>query len=189
MSVSLLFDVLQKSKEEKKIISVWKYNDDSGFFVGFVKDFNEEMIILQHFTKYGKMDGIIIERIEAIKSIDFDDDYSKSMQYLIENPNLLDQQDEINVNLNLNEEWQFEMLRQVEGDKNVVVSVEINRSDYYSGFILFVSETDFIINCLGKNGEEEGKVIYKLEDVTSLRVNDIEDRKRKLLYFWRKSQS
>lgn len=187
MSESILFDILQKSKDNKQIISVWKYNEDDGFWAGYVKDFNDELVIIQHYTKYGKSDGIIIEKIEEIKSIDFDDDYAKTLKYIIENSSLIDKEDEFKVSLNDNENWQEEILKQVEGNKEIIVSVEINGSDSYSGFILIVSETDFIINCVGKFGEDEGKVIYKIEDVTSVRVNDIEDRKRRLLYNWRKA--
>lgn len=187
MSKSILVDILQKSKENKEIISIWKYNDDDGFWAGYVKDFNDELVVIQHYTKYGKSDGIIIEKIEEIKSIDFDDDYAKTLKYVIENSSLIDKEDEFKIKLSDNENWQEEILKQVEGQKEIIVSIEINGSDSYSGFIVFVSESDFIINCVGKFGEDEGKVIYKIEDVTSVRVNDLEGRKRKLLYNWRKA--
>ena len=69
MSESILFEILKKSKENKEIIGIWKYNDDDGFWAGYVNDYNEELVTIQHFTKYGKSDGIIIERIENIKSV------------------------------------------------------------------------------------------------------------------------
>ena len=187
MSESILFDILQKSKENKQIISIWKYSDDEGFWAGYIKDFNDELVVIQHYTKYGKSDGIIIEKIEEIQSIDFDDDYAKTLKYIIENSSLIDKEDEFEIKLSDNENWQEEVLKQVEGKKEIIVSVEINGSDSYSGFIVIVSESDFIINCVGKFGEDEGKVIYKIEDVTSVRVNNIEDRKRRLLYNWRKA--
>jgi hypothetical protein len=79
------------------------------------------------------------------------------------------------------------MLQQLEGNKDVLVSVEINNDHYYTGFLLMVSETDFVMNSIGKMGEDEDKVIYRIEDVTAIRLNDMDDRKRKLLYDWRKN--
>lgn len=187
MSESILIDILQKSKDNKEIIGIWKYNDEDSFWVGYVKDFNEELVVIQHYTKYGKLDGIIIERIAEIKSIDFNDDYTKSLKYIIENSALLENDNDFNLKLNDSEDWQLEVLKQTEGNKDLMVSVEINGSDYYSGFVLIVSETDFILNMVGKFGEDEGRTIFKIEDVTSFRVNDLDDRKRKLLYNWRKT--
>lgn len=187
MSESILIDILQKSKNEQQIIGIRKYGDGDAFWSGYVIDFNEELVQLQHFTKYGKPDGIIIEQLSTIESIDFDDDYSKAMQYIIENNSLLDKQSNKTLNLNDPEDWQLETLLQLEGNKDVLVSVEMNNEHYYTGFLLVVSETDFVMNCIGKMGEDEDKVIYRIEDVTAIRINDMDDRKRKMLYDWRKN--
>ncbi len=186
MTESLLFDILEKSKENKEIIGIWKYNDDDGFWAGYVKDYNEELVTIQHFTKYGKSDGIIIERIENIKSVDFDDDYAKAMQCLIDYSTELDKDVLFEVDLNDNEDWQMGILNQLVGSQHVI-RLEINGSDYFAGFITQISELDFVLHCIGKMGEDEGTVIYRLEDVTSVRVNDIENRKREMLFKWRKS--
>jgi hypothetical protein len=50
-----------------------------------------------------------------------------------------------------------------------------------------MSESDLILHCVGKMGEDEGTVIYRIEDVTAVRVNDIENRKRVMLFKWRKA--
>jgi hypothetical protein len=43
------------------------------------------------------------------------------------------------------------------------------------------------LHCVGKNGEDLGNAIFKVEDVTEVRVNDIDDRRRLLLFNWRKA--
>lgn len=68
-----------------------------------------------------------------------------------------------------------------------MASIEINGNDFFSGFVKDISEEDFILNCVAKNGEDLGTSIFKIEDVTEIRVNDIDDRRRLLLYKWRKS--
>ena len=183
---SILFDILKKSKENKEIIGIWKYNDDDSFWCGYVKDYNEELVTIQHFTKYGKSDGIIIERIENIKSVDFDDDYSKAMQCLIDYSTELDKDEPFEIELNDNENWQTAILKQLVGTERVA-RLEISSSDYFSGFITQMSETDLILHCLGDLGEDEGTVIYRIEDVTAVRVNDIVNRKKLMLFKWRKA--
>ena len=185
MSESILFDILKKSKENKEIIGIWKYNDDDGFWAGYVKDYTEELVTIQHFTKYGKSDGIIVERIENIKSVDFDDDYAKAMQCLIDYSTELDKDDPFELALNENEDWQIGVLKQIVGTKRIA-RLEMNGSDYYSGFVTKLSESDLILRCVGEMGEDEGTVIYRIEDITAIRVNDIENRKRVMLFNWRK---
>jgi len=186
MRESLLFEILKKSKENKEIIGIWKYHDDDGFWAGYVKDYNEELVTIQHFTKYGISDGIIVERIENIKSVDFDDEYTKAMQLLIDYSSELNKDQIFELELNEDEEWQNAILKQLEGTGRIA-RLEINGSDYFSGFVTELSESDFILHCVGKMGEDEGTVIYRIEDVTAIRVNDIENRKRVMLFEWRKA--
>lgn len=187
MNESILFDILQKSKDTKQILSIWKYNDDDGFWAGYVKDFNSEFVVIHHYTKFGQYDGVIIENIENIKSVDFNDDYAKMLQYVVDNAEVINKQDDFEIKISESDNWQEKILKQVEGNTDIVVSVEINGSDHYSGFIEVVSKTDFVLRGISKFGEDEGKSIYKLNDVTTVRIDEIEDRKRKLLYNWRKS--
>ena len=37
-----------------------------------------------------------------------------------------------------------------------------------------------------KSGEDEGLTMFKVEDITHFKINDIDNRKRLLLYNWRK---
>lgn len=189
MSKSIILEQLQKSKENKQIIGIWKYNDSEGFWSGYIEDITDELYIIQHFTKYGKSDGVIIEQISNIESIDFDDDYSRAMHYLIEHHAELDKQENLTINTDFSKDWQKSVLLQVEGNNNRIVRVEINGDDEYSGFVERVSDSDFLLHAIGKLGEDEAKVIYRLEDVTSIRIEDIDNRKRLLLYNWRKAKN
>jgi hypothetical protein len=185
MSKSIILDIIKNSKKNKEIIGIWKYNDNDGFWAGYVTDYNEELVTIKHFTKYGKSDGTIIERIENIKNIDFKDDYAKAMQYIVENSEELDKDADFEIKLSNSEDWQEEILKQLEGT-NQITKIEISNDGFFSGFITKVSESDFILHCIGEMGEDEGTVVYRIEDVTAIRVNDIENRKRAMLFEWRK---
>src|SRR5690606_9209080 len=141
----------------------------------------------QHYTKFGKSDGIIIVRISEIKNIDYDDEYLRSLQVVVDYSKELYKEEKTNVLLSSNENWDYEIIKQLEGNFDVVTSVEVSGSEFFSGFILSVNEDDFLMNCVGKLGEDEGKIICRIIDITGFRVNDIEDRKRAMLYKWRKA--
>lgn len=182
-----MIDILEKSKNQKKFIGIWLYNDGDGFYSGTVKDYTEDFIILQHYTKYGKPDGLIVEKIENIESIDFDDDYSKAMEYLIQNSSLIDLDTNIDLKITNPDTWQKDILDQQTGRKDRIVRIQVNNDNYYSGFVLSCDDNSLILALIGNEGQDEGKSIYKIEDITSIRVNDIENRKKLLLYNWRKN--
>lgn len=184
---SLFTEIFERSKSDEELIGIWKYDDDTCFLCGYVVNFDETLVALKHFNKFGKPDGVVVEQIENIASIDIDDDYLISLQYIINNSKKLDKEAEIEINFSGGEMWQFKILQENSQRKDRVVSVEINGEDYFCGFIVKVTVSDFMLKCIGKLGEDEGSVIYKIEDVTSLRINDMDSRKRLMLYNWKNS--
>lgn len=186
MEQTLFYEILYKSKTEKEIIGIWQYGDDDGFLSGYVIDFNEDLVLFQHYTKYGKTDGIITLQIDSIQSIDNNDDYARAMECLIEYSSILEKQPDFQPLLNTSEEWQFDLINQLVENSEVLVSIEIN-GEYFSGYIQKATDTDFLMNCVGKMGEDEGNVAYRIEDVTEFKLHDWDDRKKDLLFKWRKA--
>ncbi len=184
----MIQEILRRSKEEIKIISIRLGTDSDGFYCGYVKDFNESFVILQHFTKFGKHDGLMIEKLENIVSIEFEDEYTRAMAYIIENNILLDFEDNVHVALNDSENWAHEFLAPLSKKDDLMAAIQINSDSFYTGLLLDVSAGHVMLNLIGKDGQDEGKSIYKLEDITSIRLNDIEDRRRLILYRWRLSR-
>lgn len=109
------------------------------------------------------------------------------MECLIEYSDIIDKPSKFSISLNQSENWQFDALLQLHNAKEQMASIEINGSDYYTGFVKDISDEDFILNCVAKNGEDIGTSLFKIEDITEIRVNDIDDRGRLLRYKWRKA--
>lgn len=87
----------------------------------------------------------------------------------------------------LGENWIIETLGNYIGKKDAIISIEINNREFYTGFLRKLSDTDLLMQNIGKMGQDEGVGIYRLEDISSLRVEDIDNRKRLLLFNWRQS--
>lgn len=186
MEESLFYEILSKSKSDKEIIGIWQYGDDTGFLSGYVIDFNDELVLFQHYTKYGKTDGIVTVQMDGIRSIDNNDDYAKAMECLIQYSSILEKEPDFKPLLNSSEDWQSELIHQLVKNRDVLVSIEIN-GEYFSGYIQKATEMDFVMNCVGKMGEDEGNVAFRIEDVTEIKLHDWDDRKKDLLYKWRKA--
>jgi hypothetical protein len=182
----MIQEILENSKKDQKFIGVWVYNDTDGFWTGYVEDYTADYVYLRHFTKYGKPDGIILERIDNIQSIDFEDNYSEALQYLVENHHLLDKQDEIFFPIPTTDNWQYEVLQNYVGNLEIIVRLQLDDDNEYTGLVHKISEEFIVINCIGTEGHDEFFSLYKLSDIKTIRINDMDARKRLLLYNWRK---
>ncbi|MEM8524626.1 MAG: hypothetical protein AAGG68_08275 [Bacteroidota bacterium] len=182
----MILKLLEKSQKEKSIIGIWVYGDDEGFWSGYVKSFTEEIVVLQHFTKYGKPDGLIIEKIENIESIDFEDDYVRAMEYLVQNSSKLGQDITTNITISSPKTWQKDILKQQLGKVDQVVKIQVNSDSVYTGLVEDCDEENVVLRILGQEGEDKGKALFRIQDISSIRNNDMDSRKRLLLYNWRK---
>jgi hypothetical protein len=181
----MLKEVLKNAKDNNRFIGIWVYGDSEGFWSGYVQDFNDDFVIIKHYTKFGKYDGIIVEKIENIESIDFEDDYSEVMEYIIANSQLLEKEEPIEVQILDLENWQHETLFPLLNDHTKIVKIQLNKENHYNGLVKEINKEFIVLKVIGANGEDNGMTIYKLDDITNVRINDIECRKRLLLYDWK----
>jgi hypothetical protein len=184
--MNILNKLLEKSKNTKELLSFTKYGDET-FWFGYVIEYSEEYVAIQHFTKYGKNDGIIIHLLSGFQRIDYDDDYSKAMIPVIDYSDEIHKSNKIALNFGESENFHLNILRQFLDEKNIIISIQINNDEYSTGYIKEISEVDFTMNCVGKMGEDFGLSILKIDDITNIQIDDIDNRKRNLLYKWRKT--
>jgi hypothetical protein len=176
--------IFELSKSTEKLLAITLYND-SGFWCGYVLDYNEDLVVIQHYTKYGKSDGIVVEEVHNIESIEYDDDYCNSLEYLIHNHFDLDYEEEVSVSFGLLENWQLEVLKPNLLRKDRLIRVQINNDTFLSGLLEKINEETLELKLIGKEGQDDGKIILKTSDINAVRVNDLEGRKRLLLYNWK----
>jgi hypothetical protein len=181
MDKKIINEIFESSKKEKSLLGIWTYDDGDGFWSGYVIDYNEDFVQLQHYTQYGKPDGSIIEKIDNIESIDYNDDYANSLQYIIDNTIELDKEDEIIQSLPSKENWQFKYLSEHLNKDNRVVRITLKEDVTYCGFVTKIDQETVVMNLIGKLGEDQGYSMFKLVDISCVRINDIENRKRLLL--------
>lgn len=181
-------NIFERSKTEQKFIGIWVYDDTEDFFSGIVKHYTEELLFLQHYTRYGKPDGIVVQEIDNIERIEFEDDYSMFMEYLVKHSDLLDSEEDINIRIRDYENWRFELLDQQLGNEKRIVGLQVLNENYFNGIVKWIDEDTVTLQVLGNNGEDEGKALLRLDDILSIRINDLRNRKRLMGYHWRKSR-
>jgi len=174
--------ILEKSKVQQQLIGITLYGE-AGFWCGIVEDYNNEFVQLKHFTKYGELDGVAIEKIAQIERIDIEDDYLKSMKVIIARKSELQTKplksrifEELDEN-----NWQFVCLKPYENEKNILVSIQINSDSFYQGYVIEINTEFLKYEIIGDSGQNEGLSLFKLDDVTSVKINDLECRRKFIL--------
>ncbi|MGZ5244632.1 MAG: hypothetical protein ACXWEY_10905 [Bacteroidia bacterium] len=181
--MSILINTLQRSLENKELLAFRTYDDSEKFWCGYVLSLNENLVQIQHISKLGFYDGIVVERIENIESIDVDT-YNKAMQFLVgKNQEQYSQQ---KYELPNNENWQFEFLK-INSLQNIFLSIGTNDGSI-SGYVRDFDEEFLSLQLIGVAGEDNEITIYRLLDANYFQINDLENRKRETLYNWRKMQ-
>lgn len=178
--------ILEHSKNTQSIIAIFQDASNTDFWAGYIVDYNDEFFIMQHITKYGKKDGLIIEPFYKIRRID-KDDYCKCLQYVFKHHQELDKEETLNLTIAKEENWVYNALVQINGETDYIVRISVGNDSRFAGFVTDVTEIDFKLKCIGHDGQDEGNLYFLTEDVNSFRINDLEARRRLMLYHFRQS--
>jgi hypothetical protein len=176
-------EILGISKKEKKIIGIRLYGEEDDFWLGYIEDYNDKIIQLRYFDKLGLEDGLVIEQQDNIDSIDFDSEYEKTYEYLINKRNDLHKIEKI-VEFKNTDDWRKKYLTDFKNNGDLI-SIEFNKELQIYGYICNLSESEFIINGITHLGEDEGKTVYKIDDITAFRLGDKKSKLRQELNKWR----
>ena len=176
--------ILRESKEKKSLIGLNFYGSENGFFCGYVVDFNNDFIILQHYSKFGIPDGILVHKLDDVKYFEKDTEYIKGIKLLIENKEaLLKQTFSLSKRKSNLESFSF-LMESFIGNRDQLVKFELNSGDIFFGFIEWCDEASFAVITIDCDGLK-GKAIFKFEDIKLYWIDDLECRKRKIIYYKR----
>ncbi len=178
----MIKNILNKSKTTKEIIAIRLYDGDEDFWCGYVEDFNDNIIQLRHFNKHGNDDGIIIVQIQHCESIDIESNYEKAFNYITRQKNDFNKIEKV-MDFKNSDNWKYEYLKDSK-EKQTIISLEFNQDYVIYGIITELNDNEFMLLGIGKLGEIEGKTIYKIDDLTALKIMDLDCKFRMDLYKW-----
>jgi hypothetical protein len=174
--------IFEKSKTSKKIIGIRLYGEEDEFWLGYIEDYNDEIIQLRYFDEFGVEDGIVIQKQESIDSIDYESDYEKTYEYFVNKNYDLNQIREV-VSFKNSINWKKEYLEEFKL-RDELISFKTETIIY--GYIADLSDSEFIISAVGRLGEDEGKTVYKIGDIKTFRFASRKGKFRQELNIWKK---
>lgn len=184
MELDLYDKIFIDSKQNKRLLHIEKYSGNIAFY-GYVLSYNSKAVQIQHFTRYGKDDGVVTIQYSDIKYIIVENEYLQSMKYLIDNNSFADNNNNSVLPLENSGDWIIQVLTEYKGDRSVVLGIMID-GDWYLGFVNDLDESFFSFSELDRNGTLIDTCIYKINDISSIHINELEGKKRLMLYNWRK---
>ena len=179
-----LFEI---SKTNKKIIGVRMYENEDDFWIGYIENYNDEIIQFRQFDSLGIDDGVLVEKQENIESIDFDSDYEKTYEYLIKSIYNLNEIEEI-VSFKNSIDWKKEYLAEFK-QRNELISFQFGKENRIYGYIKDLTEKELMINAIGRLGEDEGITIYKIDEIKAIEFAGRKSKLRTELNKWRKENT
>ena len=164
----MINEIFQESKDNQKIISIRMYGDGDDFWCGFIVDFTNKLVQIQHFSKYGELDGLVIEEIENIESVDKDNSYCKRLETLVKR----------NVETNTtilpsSDNWRVELLAKY-SELDQVVSIGFVDNLVIISKVISIDNLWIQVQPLTPLGDYDGNSFYRVENITTVQVSSQE---------------
>lgn len=180
--------ILSHYKENQAIVNVFNVNESEDvFWCGKILDYTTETMTIKHYTKFGKYDGIIIEKLENIRSIEFDYSYAKAMEIMIENHFLLDAYEEFDLPTSISHST-YDIIDYCFKNMKLPVISFSYYEEIYVGEILEYNTEIVTFKSIDNTGVAYAITHLKIEDIETIRIDDIQTRKRKLIYKHKKKK-
>ena len=112
-----------------------------------------------------------------------DSEYEKTYEYLINKRNDLNKIERI-IDFKNSDDWRIKYLTEFKNNRKLI-SIEFNKDLQVYGYIDDLNETELIINGITHLGEDDGKTVYKIDDITAFRFYDKKSYLRQELNIWR----
>ena len=178
----MILDIIETSKQTRNLIGFNYYGSDKGFYCGYVLEYSEDFVIIQHFSKFGATDGILAHKISDIQYFETDNPYINGIQLFIKNQDKIQKQTySLPKNKDIAESFS-NLFESFIGNKEYLIKFELTDGEIYFGFIEWCDENSFSIISIDNDGLINGKSIFKFEDLKLYWIDGLESRKRQILY-------
>ena len=178
----MILDIIENSKNKRTLIGFNFYSSRNGFYCGFVLDYTDDFVVIQHFTRFGFYDGLLAHKLSDIQYYETDTVYLNGIQLLINNNRKIVEQTYRLKNDKTRTTSFTNLFESFIADKNYLVKFELTDEEVYFGFVEWCDDYCFSIINIDSDGLVIGKAVFKFEDLKLYWIDDLECRKRKLLY-------
>lgn len=173
-------ELFKKAFHENSLIGIRTIREEyDETIIGYITNMNESVLTLNEVDEYGFYIGFTQFIIDDITDIEINDGYQKRFKFIIENNSLF------NPNTR-NTIWkEGELLLQNLPfliEKKEIVTLHFHEDNFDTGIILQCNKSYVILQCITRDGEEDGISYYPVNNLIGIRYAGLQEQKIKLLY-------
>lgn len=160
-------NMLEKAKQENKLVSVFNKNDDGELFsIGYVHVVTESFVVLRAYSKYGEDSGYEIRSISEIGKLEMDGKYEKKIECLSQNfKNIFSA---TSLTDDLGEDVVMRIM-EIAMDRHIMLVIWVEEPDY--SLVGHVSSIDgkLATMCLVDTyGDDDGTAVVEIENIIAI---------------------
>ena len=181
-----MINLLKKLCFEQKYICIYtNYSDVSKFIYGKLLFVNDYHVVIYSISPFGKYDGIILKDVNDIFRIEIDGQYATMMNYLINDSELP------LCNIQIFNDDAVSSLIKFAAKELKIIAIELNKSGYNDiiGFVQNYNEYICEVKQVDSYGCIDGYSIIKIEDISQISYDSIDEQHLFNLYLCRQSNS
>lgn len=159
-----LYEKLEQLSESKQMVSLYLDGDTERFYAGYILGINEDNILFQHITPYGKYDGYILQRTSNVCRVGYDELYLKKIE------KLHGFEPKKHKPITIQESNLVVSLLTAAAENDWIVSLELDKSDLddVQGYVIKADSDNTIVKQITDEGQYDGETYFDTYDITSM---------------------
>lgn len=169
--------------DNRELVSIHSDTSEYGsFIVGYIAGYNEEHYILALISPHGRYDGFLVKERKSIVSVEHGGKYESKIKRLAAYYNT--EHEKLNLS---GDDLRLSMLK-FASERNFIVAIELNGSGDQDciGYVKSIDTKNDEISCtislIDEYGDNDGKAVFLLDDITELSVNTEDEIILKILH-------
>lgn len=172
-----LYEKLEQLSESKQMVSLYLDGDTETFYAGYILGINEDNILFQHITPYGKYDGYILQQTSNVCRVGYDELYLKKIE------KLHGFEPKKHKPIKIEESNLVVSLLTAAAENDWIVSLELDKSDLddVQGYVVKADSDNTIVKQITDEGQYDGETYFDTYDITSMECDTQKKQSIKIL--------
>jgi hypothetical protein len=179
---NLLIEIINSAKQDKNLVAIYTDKDDTNTFsVGYIIDQIDEGLFLHSIDTNGFDDGLMFMCLSDIYLLESGTTYLENLKIVNnENPKFNDYNSFI-LKRNHDNSIISDFLDKCLSDKKLV-TVSLYFGKGLTGFINRISDDQVVLDSITLEGENDGVVCFKMEEINRIYFDGIDQRRISILF-------
>lgn len=180
------YEILNRAREEDKIVCLYTNCYSEKFAAGFVEAISDKYVVIQSLSIHGRYDGWLLLELDEVPRMGWGGRYEESLLFLAR-ARKTTHPDGFFVPTGQDTSLIVDFLLAAQ-QHDYIASLDTGSDSNLVGFVKSVEATTATIEIINTNGENNGESVVELEVIERVYVDDEDLQDLKLLARWHESE-